>query len=173
MENISVNALVDSYENHLPREIQLEIAKSILAESFGKTEALQEFAKKIEANGAVKILNLANNGTGYVKVNNAGTLSYSSTRSVAAGEVSVQLDSDDPTSFQTVYVAETDADGNEIQMPEQEYIGSTEDLLSIIKDLRARVAALESNEVVDDATDSALLTLVASLATRVSALEGA
>ena len=34
MENISVNALVDSYENHLPREIQLEIAKSILAESF-------------------------------------------------------------------------------------------------------------------------------------------
>ncbi|MDA8922799.1 L-seryl-tRNA(Sec) selenium transferase [Acidimicrobiia bacterium] len=49
MENISVNALVDSYENHLPREIQLEIAKSILAESFGKTEALQEFAKKIDS----------------------------------------------------------------------------------------------------------------------------
>jgi hypothetical protein len=41
MEKISVNALVDSYKNDLPREIQLEIAKSILAGSLGKTEALR------------------------------------------------------------------------------------------------------------------------------------
>ena len=49
MEKISVNALVDSYKNDLPREIQLEIAKSILAESLGKTEALQEFVEKIDS----------------------------------------------------------------------------------------------------------------------------
>ena len=49
MEKISVNALVDSYKNDLPREIQLEIAKSILAEPLGKTEALQEFVEKIDS----------------------------------------------------------------------------------------------------------------------------
>ena len=38
--------------------------------------------------------------------------------------------------------------------------------------LEARLAALEANEISDDATDSALLTLIAGLATRISALEG-
>ena len=37
--------------------------------------------------------------------------------------------------------------------------------------LKARLDALEANEVVDDATDSSLLTLVADLTTRVTALE--
>ena len=99
----------------------------------------------IEANGAVKILNLAGNGDGYVKVNNLGTLTYSATRTVAAGEFAVQLDSDDPANFQSVYVTETDEDGNEVQTQEQQYTGTTEDLLSIIKDLRARIEELESN----------------------------
>ena len=49
MEKISVNALVDSYKNDLPREIQLEIAKSILAEPLSKTETLQEFVEKIDS----------------------------------------------------------------------------------------------------------------------------
>jgi len=35
MDNISVNTLVDSYENPLPREIQLNIAKNISNESLG------------------------------------------------------------------------------------------------------------------------------------------
>ena len=38
--------------------------------------------------------------------------------------------------------------------------------------LEARIAAIESNEISDDATDSALLTLIAGLATRIAALEG-
>ena len=38
--------------------------------------------------------------------------------------------------------------------------------------LTARVTAIESNEVSDDATDASLLTLIADLATRVTALEG-
>ena len=49
MEKISVNALVDSYKNDLPREIQLEIAKIILAGSLGKAEALREFVEKIDS----------------------------------------------------------------------------------------------------------------------------
>ena len=37
--------------------------------------------------------------------------------------------------------------------------------------LEARIAALESNEIIDDATDSALLTLIAGLTSRIAALE--
>ena len=48
MEKISVNALVASYKNQLPREIQLAIAKTILAESLGKDEALRKFVEKID-----------------------------------------------------------------------------------------------------------------------------
>ena len=46
-------------------------------------------------------------------------------------------------------------------------------LTKALQEALNRIEALESNEVVDDATDSALLTLVANLSTRVTALEGA
>ena len=55
------------------------------------------------------------------------------------GAFSLRMESDDPAAYQTTYT--TDEEGN--QVANQEYIGTTEDLLSIIKDLRARVAALE------------------------------
>ena len=50
------------------------------------------------------------------------------------------MDADDPTAYQTTY--STDEEGNQIE--EETYVGTHEDLLSIIKDLRARVAALEA-----------------------------
>ena len=56
------------------------------------------------------------------------------------GAFSLRMDTDDPAAFQTTYT--TDDEGNQVE--QQEYIGTTEDLLSIIKDLRARVAALEA-----------------------------
>ena len=56
------------------------------------------------------------------------------------GAFSLRMDTDDPAAFQTTY--STDDEGNQVES--QEYIGTTEDLLSIIKDLRARVAALEA-----------------------------
>ena len=31
MENMSVNALVDSYASHLPREISLNVAKDVMS----------------------------------------------------------------------------------------------------------------------------------------------
>lgn len=46
-------------------------------------------------------------------------------------------------------------------------------LTKSLQEALARLEAIEANEVIDDATDSALLTLVANLATRVSALENA
>ena len=56
------------------------------------------------------------------------------------GAFSLRMQSDEPTAFQTTYT--TDDEGNEVE--NQEYIGTTEDLLAIIKDLRDRVAALEA-----------------------------
>jgi hypothetical protein len=55
------------------------------------------------------------------------------------GAFSLRMQSDEPTAFQTTY--STDEEGNQVE--NQEYIGTTEDLLTIIKDLRDRVAALE------------------------------
>ena len=55
------------------------------------------------------------------------------------GTFSLRMQSDDPAAFQSAF--SIDDEGNQVE--NQEYIGTTEDLLSIIKDLRARVAALE------------------------------
>ena len=44
-------------------------------------------------------------------------------------------------------------------------------MVPYVDPLEARIAALESNEIIDDATDSALLTLIAGLTSRISALE--
>ena len=57
------------------------------------------------------------------------------------GAFSLRMQTDDPTAFQTTY--STDEEGNQVE--NQTYIGTTEDLLSIIKDLRARIEQLESN----------------------------
>ena len=54
--------------------------------------------------------------------------------------IQLQMESDDPASYQTTYA--TDDEGNQIE--NTTYIGESESLLAIIKDLRARVAALEA-----------------------------
>ena len=56
------------------------------------------------------------------------------------GAFSLRMQTDDPAAFQTTYT--TDEEGN--QVANETYIGTTEDLLSIIKDLRARIDELES-----------------------------
>ena len=43
MDNISVNELVDSYENHLPREVCLNVAKDIVSEYKDKKIILEEY----------------------------------------------------------------------------------------------------------------------------------
>ena len=80
-------------------------------------------------------------------------------------------DSDDPANF--------DADG-EYTGPVQDLVSKLEtlkqekeNLLATVNNLSQRLAAIESNEIADDAIDNALITLVGNLATRVSALEGA
>ena len=56
------------------------------------------------------------------------------------GQFSLRMQTDDPAAFQTTYAI--DDEGNQVES--QTYTGTTEDLLSIIKDLRARVTALEN-----------------------------
>ena len=67
-------------------------------------------------------------------VTSDGTIGFS-------GKFSLRMETDDPAAFQTTYT--TDEEGNQVE--QQEYIGTTEDLLTIIKDLRARLAALEAD----------------------------
>jgi L-seryl-tRNA(Ser) seleniumtransferase len=60
MENISVNALVDSYQTHLPREVCLNVAKNILLEFSDKENILEEYEVAIDnlmANEQIKVIN--------------------------------------------------------------------------------------------------------------------
>ena len=60
MENISVNALVDSYQIHLPREVCLNVAKNILLEFSDKENILAEYKVAIDnlmANEQIKVIN--------------------------------------------------------------------------------------------------------------------
>ena len=60
MENISVNALVDSYQIHLPREVCLDVAKKILLEFSDKENILENYKVAIDnlmANEQIKVIN--------------------------------------------------------------------------------------------------------------------
>ena len=48
MEKLSVNALVDSYENHLSREICLSVAKDVVSKFAEKDSILEEYKKTID-----------------------------------------------------------------------------------------------------------------------------
>ena len=49
MENMSVNALVDSYVTHLPREISLNVAKDVINKFDDKETILNEYKIAINA----------------------------------------------------------------------------------------------------------------------------
>ena len=60
MENISVNALVDSYQIHLPREVCLDVAKKILLEFSDKETILEKYKVAIDnlmASEQIKVIN--------------------------------------------------------------------------------------------------------------------
>jgi len=97
-----------------------------------------------------------------------GTVSVG-TYTSAEGEVETEVEEPEAIPFGATWVQTGTRD-------DLQYVDQTKLIPLLTKALQEainRIDALESNEVVDDATDSALLTLVANLATRVSALEGA
>ena len=84
-----------------------------------------------------------------------GTVTENATRS---GSVEILLEADDDTK----YTSTTDSEGNVNRV----YNGAVLDVKERIQNVLARMDAIEANEVTDDATDSALLSLVASLSAR-------
>ena len=86
--------------------------------------------------------NTGEGGTLLWSVDYAGNAAFNSF-SGALADVSVQLDADDPTAFTSTFALEEDEEGNQIQVETKTYTGQTESLLDIIRDLRARLAALE------------------------------
>ena len=91
-----------------------------------------------------------------------GNASFVSTR--AAGFI-IETERDNDAN----YVSTTDADGNQTLV----YNGPTLDVKERLQNLLARVDAMEANEIVDDATDSSLLQLVASLTARLDEKDAA
>ena len=77
---------------------------------------------------------------------------------ITAGNVIFNLETDNDAN----YVSTTDSEGNETRV----YNGPTLDVKDRLQNALSRIDAIEANEVVDDATDSALLQLVASLSAR-------
>ena len=95
---------------------------------------------------------------------------------ITAGNVTFNIEADNPANYTTTMV-----DGEEVQV----YNGPVLDVKSVIQTLQqkveerdatiatltSRLSAVENADISDDAEHSALLTLVASLSTRVTALE--
>ena len=77
---------------------------------------------------------------------------------VTASNVTFNLEADDDTK----YTSTTDSEG-EVTLV---YNGTTLDVKDRIQNVLARMDAIEANEITDDATDSALLTLIANLSAR-------
>jgi hypothetical protein len=82
---------------------------------------------------------------------------------ITAGNVSFNLEPDNPANYTTT----TDSEGNETRV----YNGPTLDVKDRLQNLLSRLDAIEANEVIDDATDSSLLQLVASASARLDSLE--
>jgi hypothetical protein len=84
---------------------------------------------------------------------------------VTANNVTFNLEADDDTK----YTSTTDSEGNETRV----YNGAVLDVKDRIQNVLARMDAIEANEITDDATDSALLTLIASLSARLDERDAA
>jgi hypothetical protein len=72
--------------------------------------------------------------------------------------VTINLEADDNTKYTTT----TDSEGEVTRV----YNGAVLDVKDRLQNVLARMDAIEANEITDDATDSALLTLIASLTAR-------
>jgi hypothetical protein len=93
-------------------------------------------------NNSKAIQVLTDGGTEQWSVQYNGVASFSA-MSGSLRDVQIEMDADQPTAYTSTFAIETDEEGNEVQVENSTYSGTTESLLEIIRDLRARVAALE------------------------------
>ena len=87
------------------------------------------------------------------RIDGSGNASFSGT--VTAANVTFNLEPENSAN----YTSTTDVEGNSVQV----YNGPTLDIKDRIQNLISRMDAIEADEINDDATSSALLTLVAGL----------
>jgi len=99
-------------------------------------------------------------------VTSNGTIGFS-------GRFSVRMDADSPSAYTTRTITEKDENLNDVQVTEEEYTGATEDLATMIKSVRSRLLAIESNSVSSESGNNTLFDLLTDLADRVTALESA
>jgi hypothetical protein len=86
---------------------------------------------------------------------------------IDASNVRFNLEPDNDANY--TVTTSTDEEGNTVET--RVYNGPTLDVKERLQNLLARVDAMEANELIDDATDSSLLTLVSNLDTRLSNIE--
>ena len=87
---------------------------------------------------------------------------------VAIGQtITFNTEADDDANY--TVTTDVDEEGNTVET--RVYNGPTLDVKERLQNLLARVDAMEANEVIDDATDSSLLTLVSNLDTRLNGIE--
>ena len=146
--NITVGTFDDGLDDRTGAS--LDAAGNIAVQRTSLQGSASAFSVKL---GIATTANINADGTAYFAGN------------ITAPNVTFNLEPDNDDNYTTT----TDADGNETQV----YNGPTLDVKERLQNLIARVDAIEADEVSDDATSSALLTLVASLSARIDALEAA
>ena len=92
-----------------------------------------------------------------ISLNYNGSATFNGTVT-SANSFAIQTEADDDTKYTTT----TDSEGVETRV----YNGAVLDVKDRIQNVLARMDAIEANEITDDATDSALLTLIANLSAR-------
>ena len=126
--------------------------------------------RNLSANRNGSPLNLSSRNQKYNFLKADGSTGYQINAEAGSAGFVLPADSADAGNY--------DADGN-YEGPVQDLVSMIEtlqqektDLLATVNNLTQRLAAIESNEIADDAIDTSLLSLVASLTERVAALEG-
>ena len=118
-----------------------------------------------------KNFEITNKGTvvgpsGIYRINPDGSAIFKGTVQTAGGVVTpsmvIELEADDDTKYTST--TDVDEEGNETVT--RVYNGAVLDVKDRLQNVLARMDAIEANEITDDATDSALLTLIANLSAR-------
>ena len=159
----------------------LDIGVSAFAKSDLATGAAV-YAKQFNSDGNLYI-GLDRDSNTVFKVEENGSASFAG--NIDAGNVFFNLEPDNPANYTTTTEEYTEIEsytgplGNTLEREVTKtrdvltYTGPTLDVKDRLQNLLARVDAMEANEIVDDATDSSLLQLVASLTARLDEKDAA
>ena len=136
---ISNDAGTWGFTGHYSSVIQLMNTEDWSGIQFAGATSNGTYGIRHTGNRAVDIAN----ANGHLRLNTSGDVVTSGTvnGAIVSSSITLQTEASNPASFQTT--TETYNDGTEYEATT--YVGETLDLLQVIQDLRARVAALEAS----------------------------